>query len=330
VTTKEFAENPGELRTDDSVAAPRSRKGHASSVAKPSMLPSPSSTARHVIWVASYPKSGNTWVQTVIRNAGRPYGFPNEDLDVYKLIAEGRQPQVVGGVRPRISAEATTVLKTHRAWSADDRIHPQLALKMRGFVYVMRNPLDVLLSYINFTRQQYAKRKDSAEYQRALFVDLLGFDRPFSFDDWEGMKLEDIPRRHLDHALARFTELETDIPVIAGTTRSSWLHHCRTWKAAGRTVPGVMLRYEDLLDGPQHFFPLRKIFRFSEQEIIDAVTAVNAAQRSRLAKQVFYNKMTSYYFHDFFSPDRIRAFVDRFADELAAFGYADLDRRTRT
>lgn len=285
--------------------------------------------AQSVVWVASYPKSGNTWVQTVIRHAGRSYGFPNHDIDVYKLIADGRAPQVVGGVRKGVSPGPTTVLKTHRAWREDGRLHPELGLKMTAFVYVMRNPLDVLLSYINFTRQQYGRRKESAEYRQSLFVDLLGFEQPYAFDEWQEITLDKIPRTNLDHALARYTELDTDIPVIAGTTRSSWLDHCRSWQRAAKSATGVFLRYEDLLEGPQHFHPLRKVFRFTEQQIDEAVEAVNAAQRGKQGQQVFYNKMTSYYFHDYFSPDLVTRFLDKFETPLIKLGYANL-RETGT
>lgn len=284
----------------------------------------PNLPAQAVVWIASYPKSGNTWVQTVIRHAGKPFGFPNGDLDVYRLIAEKREPTVVRGIRPRVSVVPTTVLKTHRAYRADGRLHPELRLRTAAFVYVMRNPLDMLLSYINFTRQQYGRRQDSAEYQRMLFVDLLGFDRPYSFDEWRTMKLETIPRRHLDHALERFTEAGTGIPGIAGTTRSTWIEHARSWLAAGETLPGVVLRYEDLLRGPEAFYPLRRIFTFTEAQIAEALESTNQVQRSMKDKAVFYNKMTSYYFRQFFSPELVTRFLDRYASELTEFGYGHL------
>lgn len=289
-------------------------------------IPAPSTEQRaeFVIWVASYPKSGNTWLQTVIRHAGRSQGFPNQDIDVYRLIAEKREPQVVASVRPRVSPGPTTVLKTHRAWREGGRLHGELNLKTMGFVYVMRNPLDMLLSYINFSRQQYGRRKESAEYQQSLFIDLLGFDKPYAFEDWAAMSLDKIPRANLDHALTRFTDLDTDIPVISGTTRSTWLEHCRSWKAASGHMTGVFLRYEDLLAGPQHFHPLRKIFRFTEQQIDEAVESVNAAQRARRGQQVFFNKMTSHYYLDYFSPDVLRRFLDKFEAPLAELGYGNL------
>lgn len=280
--------------------------------------------AEAAVWIASYPKSGNTWVQSVIRHAGRAYGFPDGDLDVYKLIADKRAPQIVRGVRPRVTKDPVTVLKTHAAYPSDGRLHPALRLSTAGFVYVMRNPLDMLLSYINFTRQQFEKRKDSAEYQQRLFIELLGFERAYSFDEWQQITLEDIPRDNLDHALKRFTEQKTMVPGMSGVAGGSWLSHCKSWHEARAQMPSVFLRYEDLLEDAGGFLALQKIFKFSDDEILSAVAAVNEKQRGMQYKVVFFNKMASYYFTQFFSPSCIKDFLDAMEPELRELGYDNL------
>jgi len=40
---------------------------------------------RNAIWISSYPKSGNTWVHSVLRLAGKRYGFPQVDMDAYNI-----------------------------------------------------------------------------------------------------------------------------------------------------------------------------------------------------------------------------------------------------
>jgi len=280
--------------------------------------------AQDVVWIASYPKSGNTWVQAVVRHAGRTFGFPKRDLDVYKLMREKAAPEVVdGGILPEVSTAPSTVLKTHNRYTPGKPLHPQLRLRTAGFVYVMRNPLDLLLSYINFTRMQYEKQQEAAEYKRALFVDLLGYERPIPYEQWLTVTLEDIPRANLDHALARFTELGTRVPSIRNAG-GSWLEHCFSWVEAGETLPCAFLKYEDLLQGPENFAPLRRVFAFSDQQIAEAVRFVNERQRGFQFKKVFYNKMSSYYYPQFFSADRIREFLARFDNQLRQLGYDDL------
>lgn len=280
-------------------------------------------TAEAVIWIASYPKSGNTWVQAVVRAAGRPFGFPRRDVDVYKLMAEGRPPDVVGGVRPEVSTLNTTVLKTHSRYKPNHEIHAELNLKTSGFIHVIRNPLDLLLSYINFTRAQYERRRNLRHYQEALFLDLLGFDKVIPYEEWVSVKLEDIPRSNLDHALSRFTETGTAIPGVR-MAGGSWLDHSFSWLDAGKTLPAVFLRYEDLLKGPEHFLPLSKLFTFSESQIVGAATRVNERLHDQQYKSIFFNKMSSYYYPGFFSSGMISRFLDRFGGRLKQLGYEDL------
>jgi len=186
----------------------------------------------------------------------------------------------------------------------------------------------MLLSYINFTRLQYGHRAGSTEYQNRLFVDLLGFDQPFTVERWQEMSLETIPRRHLDHALERFTEWDTDIPGLAATTHCSWLDHWRSWQTAAKHMPGVFLRYEDLLKGSAEFQPLGKVFQFTDK-FADALDEVNAAQTAKKGREsaseaIFFNKMSAYYYSDYFSAAPIRAFLDKFERDLQAMGYGDM------
>lgn len=276
-----------------------------------------------VIWIASFPKSGNSWMQRVIRRAGKRFGFPQTDLDVYKLIAAKRRPEVVDGIRPAVSANPTTVLKTHAKFDPEGEIHPELKLHTAGFVHVMRNPLDMLLSYINFTRMVYERRQDSEQYRNDLFIDLLGFAQPVPYEKWVDMKLEDIPRENLDHALDRFAELGTAIPgvrMVGGT----WLDHCFSWVEAGKTVPSAFFKYEELLQGPEQFLPLGKLFRFPERLIRRTVDVVNNKQRGMQYKKIFYNKMSSRYYAEFFSEAAISRFLERYGSELKRLGYGDL------
>ena len=239
------------------------------------------------------------------------------------MKAEKRHPQVVRGIRAGVTALPTTVLKTHSAFPHNGQPHPELALRTVGFVYVMRNPLDMLLSYINFTRMQYARNPDSTAYRQNVFVDLLGYAQPIPYEKWVETTLDDIPRRHLDHALARFTALETEIPGMR-MAGGSWLRHCLSWRAAADSLPAVQLRYEDLLEGPERFLPLQRLFLFSEQQVVRAASSVDQGLRALQQKKIFFNKMTAYYFPQYFSASMVRSFLDRFDAELQMIGYGDL------
>ena len=122
-----------------------------------------------IVWLASYPKSGNTWLRSFLHNLLRD---PKEGYDINSMadftIGDsfvgwyapliGRAPgdwtfEEVGKVR-RKAHEAMTrafpdsvFVKTHNALAADPYA-PLITLELTaGAIYIVRNPLDVAISY---------------------------------------------------------------------------------------------------------------------------------------------------------------------------------------
>jgi sulfotransferase family protein len=126
-----------------------------------------------IYWIASYPKSGNTWVrlflQALLRDMGTISGegidfkqlgpeFPSDSNTVLFELLTGRHPsEMTGeevavarlGVQEGIAREHPypPFVKTHQALGL---FHgkPSHNMKVsRGALYLVRNPLDVLVSY---------------------------------------------------------------------------------------------------------------------------------------------------------------------------------------
>jgi hypothetical protein len=122
-----------------------------------------------IVWLASYPKSGNTWVRAFLHNFMRD---PDRSYDINRLAdltagdsqihwyqeiinkpgadyteeeVQRMRPQVHRRLS-RISPD-TIVVKTHNALMEDDG-HPLITMEVTaGAIYVVRNPLDVAVSY---------------------------------------------------------------------------------------------------------------------------------------------------------------------------------------
>ncbi len=134
------------------------------------------SGAGGIVWIASYPKSGNTWVRIFLYHITRmAMGVPLDDHDLNKLdrsslyearmfslfsemigkpIMDTTPPDIIK-VRPLLHAEVAKraqgmiFLKTHMALA---RVMDTPTINMDaslGAVYVVRNPLDVVLSLSN-------------------------------------------------------------------------------------------------------------------------------------------------------------------------------------
>lgn len=285
---------------------------------------------RNVLWIASFPKSGNTWIHSVLRLAGKDYGFPQADLDVYNVAREGKEPIICHAVQDKFSENPCVVLKTHSPYKAHQQLHqiPNIKLLNTAYIHIYRNPLDVLLSYLNFTRIEYKFFQDDMTYKKYLFIELLGMPRTIEHKAWLNMSLDDIPQKNLDHALGVFSE---NMMMIEGlkSMSGSWIENTMSWMNAAGDLPGVSIRYEDCLEDPAHFVKLAEFFKCDRNDVAAALHSVNNQARSwstgrDFEKAAFFNKMKAYYFIDYFSTHAIGSFLVKHEDVLRLLGFDSL------
>ncbi|MBQ0750268.1 MAG: sulfotransferase domain-containing protein [Roseovarius sp.] len=191
---------------------------------------------RSIIWLASYPKSGNTWTRlflaNYLMNAQEPvpinqahrFAVGDAVVKMYNRVA-GREidPQNLSlslrlrdGVLRGIVANNADVnfVKTHNARVAPEKIELIPDRYTRSAIYIIRNPLDMVLSY-------------ARHY---------------------GITQEDAANKicHPDNG-----NLPTETSVAQYL--SSWDMHVKSWMAYA-PWKRLILRYEDLLDDPETHF----------------------------------------------------------------------------
>ncbi len=96
-------------------------------------------TFMDTIWIASYPKSGNTWVRFMLYSA--LFGPPKRSADVAAKIPDIHRPMPLD-----LPESGPIYAKTHFELN---KKHPQLASTAKA-IHIIRNPRDVLLSAINY------------------------------------------------------------------------------------------------------------------------------------------------------------------------------------
>jgi Sulfotransferase domain len=123
----------------------------------------------NILWLASYPRSGNTWLRAFLhnylRNSAEPYDI-NRLRDLTTIDSDARWYQTldsrpcnsltkeeVAMLRPKVheaitrSRADTVFVKTHNALVID-RGTPMITPEFTaGAIYVVRDPLDVAVSY---------------------------------------------------------------------------------------------------------------------------------------------------------------------------------------
>jgi hypothetical protein len=218
----------------------------------------------NIIWLASYPKSGNTWLRIFLTNFQRNQ---DEPVNINELsgapIASARSlfdeetgvkssdltPEETECWRPavyeQLSQSSTTqpiFMKIHDAFTLNAQGIPVISkAATRGVIYLIRNPLDVALSYA---------------HHASLSVDRIIAD----MGDPAACMVGD-PKRLHDQLRQRLL---------------TWSGHVRSWV----DEPGVhvhVMRYEDMYGQPLETF--QAAVRFAELDD-DAARIERALQHS--------------------------------------------------
>lgn len=193
----------------------------------------------NILWLASYPKSGNTWIRAFLANliADRAGPLtPNElknfadDEALPERFSElagrpsyGLRFEELAELRPRVHAliaqraEGTRLVKSHNMTGSVDGYPLYNWQVTAGAIYVVRNPLDVAVSMTH----HFGLSMDEA-------IDRLGSEQVATAND----------------------------AMFVTQMLGSWSRHVAGWmEVAERLGPRVLvLRYEDLLERPGKYF----------------------------------------------------------------------------
>lgn len=166
-----------------------------------------------IVWLASYPKSGNTWIRFMIANLVA--GEMSSSAQVMTQV-----PDIHDGIKGQhLFGNHTTVVKTHwKYWTG-----LPLREDMIGVVYVVRNPIDVLES-----NQNYAFHRSGGLREEAGPEEISRF-----------------AARWVDDYLAH-----GGYPRFQQFGIGSWEENVRSWTWPGLAVPRLMIRYEELVAEP--------------------------------------------------------------------------------
>ncbi|MCB9958730.1 MAG: sulfotransferase domain-containing protein [Rhodospirillaceae bacterium] len=130
-----------------------------------------------IVWLASYPKSGNTWVRSFLANylmgSDRPvhindithFTFGEHQAEYYEHLSGKKFDDLddveINTLRPQVQRfidrqrpEAVFV-KTHNAVTELNNVPTILSEVTLGALYIIRNPLDVTVSYAHHMGVDY-------------------------------------------------------------------------------------------------------------------------------------------------------------------------------
>tara|TARA_Y100000996_G_scaffold407455_1_gene385070 strand:+ start:874 stop:1707 length:834 start_codon:yes stop_codon:yes gene_type:complete len=215
-----------------------------------------------IIWLASYPKSGNTWVRVFLNSL---FYTKNNDSDINNLtigqfpnrkhfenitkniddINEFSKNCINAQLKLNLSNE-TRFLKTHHAYWQNEKYKFTDVQTTLGVIYIVRDPRNVITSlknHFNFDN-----------YNEAL---------KFLLDDRKVIGIKNSKR-------------EADLPHII----SSWKNHFNSWKKMSKNY--LLIKYENLINSPEIEFQkitnyLEKLLnkKFEKKKFLDAIKKSN-------------------------------------------------------
>ena len=274
-----------------------------------------------IIWLASYPKSGNTWFRVFLTNLRGEEDGPAQinRLDSTPIAgARGIFDDEAGieasdltfdeidRLRPEIythlaeQAEETPFMKVHDAYTSNDKNIPLFPGKATaGAIYIIRNPLDVVISFAHHSGWDY----DKAILRMA--------DEKFAFCAKPG-RLHNQLRQNL----------------------MSWSSHVKSWTEQ-TLFPVCVLRYEDMKQKPVETF--EKAVKFSgleygRGEILNALELSSFKELQRQEREsgfkekspsseMFFRKGKIGSWREEFTEKQAKRVIDNHRIVMQRFGY---------
>jgi len=272
----------------------------------------------NILWIASYPKSGNTWVRAFlhnyIENPKSPQNINHlheqfvDEVKSYRyqsFIPANKNTidlslEEICAIRPMVQAQmaaegqGTLFVKTHN-FQGEYKGYPLHNWQVSsGAIYIVRNPLDVAVSLKHY------------------------FD--YSYDE---------AISYMAEKMAGTPNEPENVPQVV----SSWSQHVSSWSQGGRNM--LVLRYEDLLAQPQKYFRkiesllgvkkdakrLNKAIKFSSFRQLKKQEQVSGFAEKHEDAGEFFRQGKSGQWRELLTDSQVRQIVSDHREQMTLFKY---------
>ena len=229
-----------------------------------------SDSLKRIVWLASYPKSGNTWLRMFLQvyisgnkcriNETSGVTYRDHDELAYRSVSPvafpDRRPEIAMGLRfPALlhliqragNNEGDVIIKTHNVCAADQgglHLCPPVLTKLA--IYLIRDPRDVVVSFSHHL--------------------VMSIDKTIEFMCNEN--------GHLEDNILGF-----------GNHLSSWGNHTGSWIRDDLTFPVCTVRYEAMIADTRSTFYQIVEFLFGEVDEQKLDFAIRESSFENLSKQ---------------------------------------------
>jgi len=278
---------------------------------------------KNIVWLVSYPKSGNTWFRMFLANylKNKPEPASLDEIESTPISSSAIDFEEVIGLNPfELTAEEvdfyrpdmyrilsqkaemegeTSYKKTHDAYTLNAKGEPLFPKQItRSAVYFVRNPMDVCVSYANHN----AGKIDSS-------VNFLLNEEAHLAGNKTGQLRQEL---------------------------LSWKSHVKSWREQTLN-PVHMVRYEDMQQNPIATFGsvitfleleydevrLEKAIINSDFKLLQQMEQKNGFREKMQNCKSFFWKGKIGNYREFLSEEQVKRIVDYNYDTMKEFGYID-------
>jgi len=275
----------------------------------------------NIVWLVSYPKSGNTWFRIILSNF---LSESKEPININKmnatLIASSRSlfdtyvgtnssdltNSEIRNLRPelyrRISSESESLvfIKVHDAWALNEKGDPLFPSDItRGVIYIIRHPLDIAVSYAYHS---------NITYLRSL----------------EGMS-------NINHGLCRN---KMKLCNQLSQNLLTWSEHIESWLDRSG-LPIYIIKYEDLHENAYGVFTkaldflrisytpseINTAIRNSTFELVSMQEKSMGFREKPITQELFFRSGKIGSWKEKYKLSEIKSFVSLHGEVMQRFGY---------
>jgi hypothetical protein len=283
------------------------------------------SEVKNIVWLASYPKSGNTWFRVFLSNLFSNSDEPASINDLHHTpIASSRQPfdeatglpssdmtfEEVDRLRPEVyrfqakEAGELQFRKVHDAYTYLDDGSPLFPTDVsRAVLYFIRNPLDVLISFAHHSATEPEKM----------------------------IKVLNDPEKAFGRSPEKlFNQLRQKL--------STWSGHVKSWVDQG-DIPVHVMRYEDMRRDPFEVFEkalkflhltvsdekIRQALKNSDLSILQEQEKQQGFKEKMIRADQFFRKGKPGEWREVLTEEQVKSVVSEHREVMKRFGYLDQD-----
>ena len=276
---------------------------------------------KNIYWLASYPKSGNTWFRIFLSNylsdSDKPVSINEINTgtiassrvafdDLSALPSSELKAEEIDVLRPEIyrrmslEQEGVSFHKAHDAYLQTLNNEPLFPAEVSaGAIYFVRNPLDVAISFANHLSMSIDDTIDRMN------------DNDFGLS-FSGKKISKQLRQKL----------------------LSWSNHYLSWTEQ-KSISVLVLKYEDMLEKTEESFKkavkflnleldetkLKKAIKYSSFDFVKKQEEKEGFQEKPKKAKSFFNKGKSGNWQDVLTDEQINKIINSHYDVMKKLGY---------